>query len=134
MPASSRRYPFVGFSMDREPGKEILTVDRLSKSLEGVPALQEVSFTVNRGDKIAFVGENDLAFTALCKVLTEEEEPDGGSFKWGVSTSRSYFPQDNTAYFEGEERKPGGVAGPVLPGGHHRDLPAGLFGADALFG
>ncbi len=104
MPASSRRYPFVGFSMDREPGKEILTVDRLSKSLEGVPALQEVSFTVNRGDKIAFVGENDLAFTALCKVLTEEEEPDGGSFKWGVSTSRSYFPQDNTAYFEGEDK------------------------------
>ncbi len=99
LPVSSRRYPFVGFSMDREPGKEILTVEGLSKKLDGVQVLKDISFRVNKGDKIAFVGENEIANTTLFKILVEELEPDGGAFKWGVSTSRSYFPMDNSAFF-----------------------------------
>ncbi|HEX3037530.1 MAG TPA: ABC-F family ATP-binding cassette domain-containing protein [Oscillospiraceae bacterium] len=99
MPASSRRYPFVGFQMDREPGKEILTVEDISKTIDGVKVLNHVSFRVNKGDKIAFVSNNEIANTTLFKILMEEIEPDEGSFKWGVSTSQSYFPQDNSAYF-----------------------------------
>ncbi len=103
MPASSRRYPFVGFTMDREPGKEILEVEGLSKTVDGVKVLNNVSFRVNKGDKIAFVGSNEIANTALFKILMEEMEPDEGTFKWGVSTSQSYFPQDNSAFFNGCE-------------------------------
>ncbi len=99
MPASSRRYPYVGFQMDREPGKEILTVENLSKTVDGVKVLNHVSFRVNKGDKIAFVSNNEIANTTLFKILMEELEPDEGSFKWGVSTSQSYFPQDNSAFF-----------------------------------
>ena len=101
MPASSRRYPFVGFSMDREPGKEILEVKDLSKTIDGVKVLDRVSFRLNRGDKVGFVGENEIAVTTLFRILMEEIEPDEGSFKWGVSTSRSYFPKDNSEYFDG---------------------------------
>ena len=100
MPASSRRYPYVGFQMDREPGKEILAVEGLTKTVDGVKVLNNVSFRVNKGDKIAFVG-NEIANTTLFKILAEELEPDAGTFKWGVSTSQSYFPQDNSAYFNG---------------------------------
>ena len=100
MPASSRRYPFVGFTMDREPGKEILAVEGLTKTVDGVKVLDNLSFRVNKGDKIAFLAENEIAITTLFKILTEELEPDQGSFKWGVSTSRSYFPQDNSPYFQ----------------------------------
>lgn len=99
MPASSRRYPFVGFAMDREPGKEILEVSNISKTVDGVKVLNNVSFRVNKGDKIAFVGSNEIANTTLFKILMEEMEPDEGTFKWGVSTTQSYFPQDNSAYF-----------------------------------
>lgn len=100
MPASSRRYPFVGFNMDREPGKEILWVENLSKTVDGVQVLHNLSFRVNKGDKIAFVGD-EIAATTLFKILMEELEPDEGAFKWGVSTTQSYFPQDNSAYFNG---------------------------------
>ena len=103
MPASSRRYPFVGFTIDREPGKEILTVEGVSKTVHGVKVLNNVSFRVNKGDKIAFIGSSEIANTTLFKVLAGELEPDEGSFKWGVSTSQSYFPQDNSAYFNGCE-------------------------------
>ena len=99
MPASSRRYPFVGFAMDREPGKEILTVEGLSKTIDGRKLLDNVSFRVNKGDKIAFVGENELAKTTLFKIIMEELEPDEGSFKWGTTISTSYFPLDNSAFF-----------------------------------
>ena len=99
MPASSRRYPFVGFTMDREPGKEILTVENLSKTVDGVKVLDNISFRVNRGDKIAFVGENEIANTTLFKVLMGELEPDEGSYKWGVTITTSYLPLDNSAYF-----------------------------------
>ncbi|HWQ78864.1 MAG TPA: ATP-binding cassette domain-containing protein [Anaerovoracaceae bacterium] len=99
LPASSRRYPFVGFTMDREPGKEILTVDGISKTLDGVKVLNNISFRMNKGDKIAFVGENEIANTTFFKILMEEIEPDEGTFKWGVSTSRSYFPMDHSSFF-----------------------------------
>lgn len=99
MPASSRRYPYVGFTMDRELGKDVLMVSGLSKTVDGVKVLDNVSFTVGREDKIAFVANNEFAVPTLFKILMEELEPDEGTFKWGVSTSRSYFPQDNSAYF-----------------------------------
>jgi len=99
LPESSRRYPFIGFQMDREPGKEILTVDNISKEINGEWVLKNVSFKVNRGDKIAFVGENDTGITTLFKILMGEMEPDSGSFKWGISTSQSYFPNDSSAFF-----------------------------------
>lgn len=100
MPASSRKYPYVGFTMDREPGKEILSVEDVSKTIDGVKVLNHVSFRVAKTDKIAFVGDNEIANTTLFKILTGELEPDEGSYKWGVSTSQSYFPADNSAFFE----------------------------------
>ena len=101
MPCSTRRYPFVGFQPERELGKDVLTVKDVSLTVDGVKLLDKVYFSVNRTDKIAFVGENELAQTALFKILMGEIEPDEGSVKWGVSTIRSYLPKDNTPYFEG---------------------------------
>ena len=99
MPASSRRYPFVGFKMDRECGKEILTVENLSKTVDGRKVLDNVSFRVNRDDKIAFVGEDEIAKTTLFKIIMGELEPDEGSYKWGTTITTSYFPLDNSAFF-----------------------------------
>ncbi len=101
MPASSRRYPFVGFDMDREAGRDLLTVSDVSKTVNGETLLKDVSFTMNHDDKIAVIGENELAVTALLQILAGEEEPDAGTVKWGVSTSQSYFPKDNSKYFDG---------------------------------
>lgn len=101
MPASSRRYPFVGFTMDREPGKDILIVEGLSKTIDGVKVLDNISFRVNKEDKIAFVGENEIANTTLFKIIMGEMEPDEGSYKWGVTITNSYFPMDNSAFFNG---------------------------------
>ncbi len=103
MPASSRRYPYVGFQMDREAGKEILAVEGLTKTVDGVKVLDNVSFRVNKGDKIAFVGQDEIATTTLFKIITGEMEPDAGTYKWGGTTSLSYFPKDNTAYFDGND-------------------------------
>ncbi|MBQ7870716.1 MAG: ATP-binding cassette domain-containing protein, partial [Oscillospiraceae bacterium] len=103
IPASSRRYPFVGFTQDREVGKDILFVTEVSKTVDGVKLLDKVSFILRKNDKVAFVGENELAQTTMFKLLMGELEPDSGSIKWGVSTSQSYLPKDNTAYFEGSE-------------------------------
>ncbi len=101
LPASSRRYPYIGFEMDREAGKDILMVDGLTKYADdGTPLFKNLSFYVNRGDKIAFIGD-ELAVTALFKILMEEDTPDEGSFKWGVSITTSYFPHDNSEYFNG---------------------------------
>ncbi len=100
LPASSRRYPFIGFDMDREPGKEILHVEGLTKSLDGKKLFENLSFHVFKGEKIAFVG-NELAITHLFKILNEEESADAGEFKFGVSISTSYFPHDNSPYFDG---------------------------------
>ena len=100
MPASSRRYPFVGFTMDREAGKEILAVEDLCYEVDGVKILDKISFRVNKEDKIAFVGQNEIAITTLFRILVGELEPTSGSYKWGGTTSQSYFPKDNSAYFE----------------------------------
>ena len=102
LPASSRRYPFIGFDMDREAGKEILHVEGLSKKLGDTYLFKNVSFHVNKDDKIAFVG-NELAITHLFKVLMEEEAADEGEFKFGVSITTSYFPHDNSAFFDGHK-------------------------------
>ena len=96
---SSRRYPFVGFTMDREVGNEILTVENLTKSVNGVKILDEISFRVNKNDKIAFIG-NEIAITALFRILTEEIEADSGDFKWGQTITKSYFPKDNSEFFD----------------------------------
>lgn len=98
LPASSRRYPFIGFDIEREAGKDILTVSDLSKTQDGVSLFKNVSFTLQKGDKVALLG-NEMAITALFKVLMEEETADSGSFKWGISISKSYFPKDNIEYF-----------------------------------
>ena len=100
MPASSRRYPFIGFNMDREAGKDILRVESLSKTIDGEKLLNNISFTLNKGDKVAFISKNEHSITALFRILTEEIEQDEGTFRWGVSTSRSYFPKDNSSFFE----------------------------------
>ena len=100
MPASSRKYPFVVFNMDWEAGKEILWVEGISKTVNGVKVLNNVSFRVNKGDKIAFVGDNEIANTTLFQILMGELEPDEGSFKWGVSTTQSYFRKDSSEYFD----------------------------------
>ncbi len=101
MPASSRRYPYVGFQMDREAGKEILAVEDITKTIDGVKVLDKISFRINKGDKVAFVGQDEIATTTLFKILAGEMEPDSGSYKWGGTTSLSYFPKDNSAYFDG---------------------------------
>ena len=103
MPASSRKYPFIGFNIDRELGKDILKVNGISKTVDGVKMLNNVSFTLSRIDKVAFIGESEQALTLLFKILAEEVEPDEGTIKWGVSTSRSYFPVDNSEYFNGHD-------------------------------
>ncbi|WXR61087.1 ATP-binding cassette domain-containing protein [Peptostreptococcaceae bacterium AGR-M142] len=96
---STRRYPFVGFTLDREVGNDILFVENLTKEIDGVKVLNNVSFTIGKNDKIALVSENEIANTALIKILTGEMEPDSGSFKWGVTITTSYFPKDNSKFF-----------------------------------
>lgn len=100
---SSRKYPFVGFTPEREAGKEILQVEGLTKTIDGVKVLENVSFTVNKGDKIVILSRNDLTRTTLFKILMGELEADSGSYKWGVTTSQAYLPKDNTEFFEGAE-------------------------------
>lgn len=99
MPASSRRYPFVGFTQDREVGKEILAVEGLTKKIDNEYVLKNVSFRVEKGDKIAFISDKETSVTALFEILMEKMKADEGTFKWGVSTSQSYFPKDNSEYF-----------------------------------
>ena len=100
---SSRKYPFIDFRPDREIGNEVLTVEHLSKTINGVKLLDDVSFVVKHDDKIAFVGSQEQAKTALFEILMGNMEPDSGSYKWGVTTSQSYFKKDNTELFNTEE-------------------------------
>ena len=104
MPASSRRYPWVGFNMDREPGKEILSVEGISKTIDGEKVLNNVSFRLEKGNKVAFLSENENAVTALFDILMEKTQPDEGTFKWGVSTTQSYFPKDNSEFFDNSDK------------------------------
>ncbi len=98
---SNRKYPFIHFKPEREAGKQLLTVDRLTKTVEGEKVLDDLSFVVNKGDKIAFVGPNGLPKSMLFEVLMGRTEPDSGEFSWGVTTSQAYFPKDNSEYFDG---------------------------------
>lgn len=100
---SSRKYPYIDFRPAREIGNEVLTVENLSKTIDGVKILDNISFVLNRTDKVAFVGPNERAKTVLFKILAGELEPDSGSYKWGITTTQSYFPKDNTKDFAGEE-------------------------------
>lgn len=97
---SSRKYPYIDFRPNREIGNEVLTVDGISKTVDGVKVLDNISFIVGREDKIAFVGANEIAKTTLFKILAGEMEPDEGTYKWGVTTTTAYFPKDNTKDFD----------------------------------
>ncbi|MBR0147894.1 MAG: ATP-binding cassette domain-containing protein [Lachnospiraceae bacterium] len=99
---SSRKYPYIDFKPDREIGNEVLTVEGISKTVDGVKILDNISFTLGREDKVAFVGGNEQAKTMLFKILMGEEEADEGTFKWGVTTSQAYFPKDNTKEFDSD--------------------------------
>lgn len=100
---SSRKYPYIDFRPSREIGNEVLQVENLSKTIDGVKVLDNISFIVNHDDKIAFVGSNELATTTLFRILTGELEPDEGSFKWGITTNTAYFPKDSAAEFNRED-------------------------------
>ncbi len=97
---SSRKYPYIDFRPQREIGNEVLTVENLTKTIDGVKVIDNVSFIINKDDKVAFVGSDEIAKTTLFKILTGEIEPDSGSFKWGITTSQAYFPKDNTKDFD----------------------------------
>ena len=99
---SSRKYPYIDFRPNREIGNEVLTVENLSKTIDGVKILDSLSFTITREEKVAFVGGNELAKTVLFKILTGEMEPDEGTYKWGVTTSQAYFPKDSTKEFDND--------------------------------
>lgn len=103
MPVSSRKYPFISFKPERSCGNVILEVDNLTKTIDGEKVLDNVSFTVNGGDKIAFVGRNSLAKTTLFQILAGEMEPDSGTFNWGVTITHSYFPKEHSTYFNGDQ-------------------------------
>jgi len=96
---SSRKYPFVHFEQEREAGNDLLDINDLSVTVDGQPVLSRLSLAIHKGDKIVFVGPNDLVKTMLFQVLMGEVAPDSGVFKWGVSTRRAYFPKDNSKYF-----------------------------------
>lgn len=98
---SNRKYPFINFKPEREAGKQLLLVEGLTKTIDGEKILDNLTFTVNKGDKIALVGPNGLAKTVLYQIIMGELEPDEGSFQWGITTTQAYFPKDNAAYFEG---------------------------------
>ena len=102
MRPSSRKYPYIDFRPNREIGNEVLMVENLSKTIDGVKVLDNISFTLGREDKVAFVGANEQAITTLFKILTGEMEPDEGIYKWGVTTSQAYFPKDNTQEFDND--------------------------------
>ncbi|RKD35409.1 ABC-F family ATP-binding cassette domain-containing protein [Lacrimispora algidixylanolytica] len=100
---SSRKYPYIDFRPAREIGNEVLSVTNLSKTINGVKILDNISFTINREDKVALVGPNELAKSVLFKILAGEMEPDEGEYKWGITTSHSYFPKDNSAEFDNDD-------------------------------
>ena len=103
LPASSRRYPWVGFKADREPGKDRLSVTDVSKTVDGVKVLNKISFIMGKDDKITILGKNEIAVTTLYKILAGEIEPDEGEVKWGVSTTQAYFPRDSSEFFENSD-------------------------------
>lgn len=99
MQISNRKYPFIEFKQDREAGNNLLKVENLTKTIDGVKVLNNISFTLHKGDKVVFLSKNDIAITTLFQILAGEIEPDSGTYEWGVTTSQSYFPKDNSKYF-----------------------------------
>lgn len=97
---SNRKYPYIGFALNREPGNDILTVSNLSKSIDGVKMLDSINFTLNKGDKVALLGDNEIAKTTLLQLLSGEMKPDTGTIKWGQTIEVGYYPKDNSKYFE----------------------------------
>ena len=102
IPASSRRQPFIGFDIERELGKDVLTVDKLNKTFEGQTLLKDLSFTLKTGDKVVLLGKSDLAKTLLLDILAGEAQADSGTYTWGITVSKSYFPTDNAKYFQSD--------------------------------
>ena len=100
MQVSNRKYPYIEFKPEREAGNNMLKVENLSKTIDGEKILDNISFTVNTGDKVVILSNNDIAKTTLFQILAREMEPDSGSYEWGMTTSQSYFPKDNSEYFE----------------------------------
>ena len=133
MPVSSRKYPYINFTPERPCGDIILEVKHLCKKVDGVAVLDDFSLTVNKGDKIAFVGDDGLARTTLFQILAGEIEPDSGYFRWGVTITTAYFPKENSAYFD-ERPEPRRVAAPVQPARRGGELRPGLPREDALLG
>lgn len=103
MPMSTRKYPYVHFEPKREAGKELLRVDGITKSIDGVKILDNIRFSLNKGDKVILLGDNDLAKTTLFQILNGEVEADSGTYEWGVTTTQAYFPNDNSKFFDGGE-------------------------------
>ena len=99
---SSRKYPYIGFDQEREAGNDLLVIDGLSKSIDGKVMFENLNIRIEKGDKVAFLGPNDLAKTTLFQILMGEVQPDSGSFKWGYSTNRAYYPRENAKYFDSE--------------------------------
>jgi ATPase subunit of ABC transporter with duplicated ATPase domains len=103
IPESSRRFPYVSFKPDRECGARVLDIENLSGKIDGVPVIKNFSLTADRGDKIAFFGQNNQAKTLLFRIIMEEEKPDAGTFKWGETITKSYFPKENSRYFDDDD-------------------------------
>ena len=103
MQISNRKYPFVEFKQEREAGNNMLKVENLTKTVDGVKVLDNVSFTIYTGDKVVFLAKNDIVKTTLLNILSGEMEPDSGSYTWGVTTSQAYMPKDNTKFFENKD-------------------------------
>ncbi|MBU1077216.1 MAG: ATP-binding cassette domain-containing protein [Spirochaetes bacterium] len=102
LPASSRRFPYIAFKPDRESGERILTIEKVSKSIDGEEVLKDFSLTINKNDKVAFIGPNNIAKTALFNIITEVSKPDSGSFEWGETILYSYFPKNNAEFFDND--------------------------------
>ena len=128
MPVSSRKYPYIVFTPERPCGDVILEVKGLSKAIDGVTMFEDLTLTVNKGDKIAFVGANSLAKTTLFQILAGEMEPDKGSFRWGVTINSSYFPKENKSYFDNEELNLVGWLRQFAPPKEHESFLRGFLG------
>ncbi len=128
MPISSRKYPYIVFKPDRACGDIILEIDGLCKEIDGVSMFKDLTLTVNKGDKIAFVGANSLAKTTLFQILAGELEPDKGSFRWGVTIKNAYFPKENNAYFNNEDLDLIGWLRQYAPPKEHESFVRGFLG------
>ena len=103
MQVSNRKYPFIEFKQEREAGNNLLKVENLTKTIDGIKILDNLTFTINTGDKVVFLAKNDIVKTTLLSILAGEMEPDSGSYTWGVTTTQAYMPKDNSKFFENKD-------------------------------